>query len=87
MSEEWQQARQIEASEIGDYLYCRRQWWLWRVHGVSHTEMERMEAGIRAHARHNALLQRAERNENLFYLLVMITVAVLVFWLLVHFAG
>ena len=44
--------RVIRASEIGDYLYYRRAWWLRHVQGQSSTNVREMAAGTAAHARH-----------------------------------
>lgn len=44
--------RFITASELGDYAYCRRAWWLRAVQGLETDEhSERFERG---HARHRA---------------------------------
>lgn len=82
MSDEWQRARLIRASEIGDYVYCNRQWWLKRVHGVRSAHVEQMQLGTRYHKNHANLVQRARRSEQLFYLFVVLAVAVFVYWLL-----
>jgi hypothetical protein len=41
----------LRASEIGEYLYCKRAWWLHR-HGVEPTNHAAREAGIAAHESH-----------------------------------
>ena len=45
--------RYISASELGEYAYCRRAWWLRAVQGVT-TGMQgnRFSAGHAAHDRH-----------------------------------
>ena len=49
--------RFISASELGEYAYCRRAWWLRAVRGVA-TEKQgkRFSAGHAAHRRHAWLL-------------------------------
>lgn len=42
----------IRASELGQYAYCARAWWLGRVLGYRPTNLERLAAGEAAHARH-----------------------------------
>lgn len=42
----------IRASEIGEYIYCARAWWLRRVAGLEPTGHERREYGSRLHRRH-----------------------------------
>jgi hypothetical protein len=45
--------RFISASELGEYAYCRRAWWLRAVHGVTtETQGKRFSAGHAAHRRH-----------------------------------
>lgn len=42
----------IRASEISEYVYCARAWWLRRVAGLEPTGRERRETGSRLHRRH-----------------------------------
>lgn len=42
----------IRASEVGEYVYCARAWWLRRVMGEEPAGRERREAGAAMHARH-----------------------------------
>lgn len=45
--------RFISASELGEYAYCRRAWWLRAVHGVTTgAQGNRFSAGHAAHWRH-----------------------------------
>jgi hypothetical protein len=62
----------IRASEIGEYLYCRRAWWLGRVLGRENANRAEMQAGIERHAAHGAKLKRADRMEKLSALFVLI---------------
>jgi len=41
----------VRASEIGEYLYCKRAWWL-RLQGIVSTNRRALEAGTAAHAEH-----------------------------------
>lgn len=43
----------IRASEIGDYVYCARSWWLRRVVGEEPEGQERRDLGTALHARHS----------------------------------
>lgn len=43
----------IRASEVGEYIYCARAWWLRRVAGETPTGQERREYGTLLHARHS----------------------------------
>jgi CRISPR/Cas system-associated exonuclease Cas4 (RecB family) len=42
----------IRVSEIGEYAYCARAWWLRRVAGLEPTGHERRELGVVMHQRH-----------------------------------
>ncbi len=42
----------IRASEIGEYAYCARAWWLRRVAGLEPEGRERREHGTALHRRH-----------------------------------
>ncbi len=42
----------IRASEVGDYVYCARSWWLRRVAGEEPEGRGRREAGTAMHAAH-----------------------------------
>ncbi len=42
----------IRASEVGEYVYCARAWWLRRVAGEEPEGRERREAGTALHAAH-----------------------------------
>jgi hypothetical protein len=42
----------IRASEIGEYVYCARAWWLRRVAGLEPAGHERREYGTTLHHRH-----------------------------------
>ena len=44
--------RTIRASEVGEYVYCARAWWLRRVEGLVPAGRERRELGTALHARH-----------------------------------
>jgi len=42
----------IRASEVGEYVYCARAWWLRRVAGEEPEGQARREAGTAIHAAH-----------------------------------
>ena len=86
MSDEWNRARTISASEIGDYVYCHRQWWLKRHHGVESVKIERMQQGSEFHYEHWQQVRTAVRNENLVYVLIGIALTIVTLALLIMFA-
>lgn len=50
----------IRASEIGEYVYCHRAWWLGRVRGVPNANRVVLGAGITRHRAHGRQMQRSE---------------------------
>ena len=74
MSHKW-----TNASELGEYLYCRRAWWYKNVRGLDSANIRRMEAGSKFHARHGKRVRRLPWLRGLAYLLIFVAVAVAVF--------
>lgn len=62
----------IRASEVGEYVYCARAWWLRRVAGIEPAGRARREAGIALHTRHG----RAVWGSNLLMALAGILVLI-----------
>lgn len=52
--------RMIRASEIGEYVYCRRAWWLHQVVGEQPAGRERRDRGITLHARHGRTVRASQ---------------------------
>lgn len=46
------QDRVIRASELGQYLYCAKAWWLGSVEGVPSSNVRELDAGTAAHEQH-----------------------------------
>lgn len=42
----------IRASELGEYVYCARSWWLKRAQGVQSHNVDALCSGTAAHDRH-----------------------------------
>ncbi|MFB0546390.1 MAG: hypothetical protein ACETWB_05720 [Anaerolineae bacterium] len=59
----------IRASEIGQYGYCARAWWLARVRGLSPQNIEEMEDGRTRHENHGRAVAGYHRLQRLAYLL------------------
>ena len=72
----------IRAREIGDYVYCRRSWWLSRVAGYQSGNVKEMARGEAYHQMHGRLVGRAVLARRVAYVLVFLAVAVFVFVLL-----
>ncbi|MCZ7570436.1 MAG: Dna2/Cas4 domain-containing protein [Ardenticatenaceae bacterium] len=47
----------IRASEVGEYVYCHRAWWLRHVQGVESANQAALAAGRQAHGRHARRVQ------------------------------
>jgi CRISPR/Cas system-associated exonuclease Cas4 (RecB family) len=78
--------RVIRASEIGQYEYCARAWWLGRVLGYRSQNVEEMAAGAERHASHGRQVVSYHRWRGLAYLLLSLAtiVGLLFFWSLVR---
>lgn len=70
----------IRASEINDYLYCRRSWWLKRAQGYRPENEAELEAGTNHHRVHGYMVQRAQRARLLAYALAGIALMMAVVW-------
>jgi len=68
--------RVVRASEIAEYLFCRRAWWLSHVAGYEVHESEALAAGSAYHRQHGGLLWRARLARWLAYVLVFLAVTV-----------
>ncbi|HYN90242.1 MAG TPA: hypothetical protein VER55_17025, partial [Ardenticatenaceae bacterium] len=51
--------RYIRASEVGEYVYCHRAWWLRHVQGMRSANQPALRAGRVAHGRHARGVERA----------------------------
>lgn len=72
----------IRASEIAEYVYCRRAWWLRHVRHIAPANTRQLQAGTRHHEQHGRLVRRSIWATRLAYLAIFSAVAVLVFRLL-----
>jgi CRISPR/Cas system-associated exonuclease Cas4 (RecB family) len=71
--------RLIRASEIGEYVYCHRAWWLHQVQGVEPSGRARREHGTALHAAHG---RRVWASQALLVAGILLLLAALIaFWL------
>ncbi len=52
--------RMIRASEIGEYVYCHRAWWLQYVVGEEPAGYQRRRRGVALHRRHGRMVWTAQ---------------------------
>jgi hypothetical protein len=69
--------RIIRASEIGQYDFCARAWWLGSIEGVSPSNIRQLQAGTAAHEEHGRQVKRASQMQVAAFLLVGLGVIVL----------
>jgi hypothetical protein len=53
--------RIIRASEIGQYDYCAKAWWLGSIEGVQPSNVQQLQAGTFAHGQHGQQVRRASQ--------------------------
>jgi hypothetical protein len=70
--------RIIRASEIGQYDFCAKAWWLGSIEGVPPSNIRELQAGTAAHEQHGRQVQRASQMQITAFALVALGVLVLV---------
>jgi hypothetical protein len=65
------------ASEVGEFLYCQRAWWLHHVQGHEPANEAARARGLDAHAAHGALVRRAARLRRLALLVAFVGLVLL----------
>jgi len=78
--------RIIRASEIGQYEYCARAWWLGQILGYRSHNVEEMAVGVEEHANHGQQVASYHHGRRLAYFLLSLAVIVglFLFWSLVR---
>ena len=69
--------RVIRASEIGQYDFCAKAWWLGSIEGVSPSNIRELQAGTAAHEQHGRQVQRAAQMQIAAFALVALGVVIL----------
>ncbi|MBC8449365.1 MAG: hypothetical protein H8D78_16575 [Chloroflexi bacterium] len=72
------------ASEVGQYAYCARAWWLGAVQGERSANVEALEEGQLAHRRHGRQVVAYHRLRSLGYVLLAaaLLLSAILFWML-----
>lgn len=66
----------VRASEIADYVYCRRSWWLGRIAGYRSQNVRALGRGTAYHRQHGSLVQRAVWGRRIALALFFVVVAI-----------
>lgn len=69
----------IRASEIGEYVYCHRAWWLRHVQGLTSSNVTELAGGTATHLGHGRLVGLASALRTLAILL-LVAAALVVFF-------
>ena len=72
----------IRASELGQYRYCARAWWLGQVMGYRSTNVEAMQRGAEQHHDHGRSVVRYHRLRWIALALLVLAGLALVAWFL-----
>lgn len=70
--------RWIRASEIGEWSYCRRAWWLRHIAGWEPSGHDRLQRGVALHAAHG---RRVRASHAMLLLALLLMVLALLFLL------
>ena len=62
----------IRASEIGQFVFCQRAWWLGAVQGYRPVNDAALAAGTQAHARHGRSVAASQRWQQVGYILLVL---------------
>jgi CRISPR/Cas system-associated exonuclease Cas4 (RecB family) len=82
VDEEMSSHRVIRASEIGQYAYCARAWWLGSVQGQPSSHQREMTAGEMVHRRHGREVRMTTQLTLLAYILLAMAIILGVLWLI-----
>ena len=77
-------SRVLTASEIGNYLYCNRSWWLDKIGGFQPANVEQLELGEVVHEAHGQTVQRASRMNRTAVALIAGAALLMVVWLVLQ---
>ncbi len=69
--------RIIRASEIGQYDFCAKAWWLGSIEGVEPSNIHELQSGTAAHEWHSQQVTRAGRLQTIAVALLLLGVVLL----------
>jgi CRISPR/Cas system-associated exonuclease Cas4 (RecB family) len=76
--------RIIRASEIGQYDFCAKAWWLGSIEGVPPSNIQQLQAGTAAHEEHGRQVRRASQLQVVAFTLMGLGVIILLLALFVR---
>ena len=71
--------RVIRASEIGEYLYCHRAWWLRHMRGYKSANVRELATGTATHETHGRLVWLGGALRLMAVLLVVLAIVTFLF--------
>jgi CRISPR/Cas system-associated exonuclease Cas4 (RecB family) len=74
MSDKW-----VNASEVAEYVYCSRAWWLRHAQGLRSANVRQMESGSAFHRRHSRRVHGVLWLRRAAYVLIFVAVFLVVF--------
>jgi hypothetical protein len=77
----------IRASEIGQYAFCARAWWLARVKGYRSTNVAAMQQGTARHRTHGRDVEGYHLLRRVAVALLLLATGLLLAWLLLSLGG
>ena len=77
----------IRASEVSQYVFCARAWWLRRVKGYRSTNVRAMRRGTARHEAHGRAVEGYLLLRKLAVVLVVLGGILLAVWLLLSLGG
>ena len=77
----------IRASEVGQYAFCARAWWLGRILGYRSANLEAMARGTSSHLLHGRVVERYHLLRRVAASLILLAVIALAAWVLFGLGG
>lgn len=77
----------IRASEVSQYAYCARAWWLGRVKGYRSANVQAMRRGTARHEAHGRAVEGYHLLRRLALGLIVLSGVLLAAWLLLSLVG
>ena len=72
----------VRASEVGEYTFCARAWWLHRVKGYRSANVAQLAQGSDRHRAHGRAVRASFLLRRVAAILLVLAVAALVAWLI-----